>query len=191
MLKILTRKEEQQPSVFLEEADKLFNLQAINDALELMASVISKEYHDKNPLVIGVMNGAVVTMGHLLPKFSFLLEADYCHATRYGKNTSGGEITWLAHPIKPLLNRHVLLIDDIFDEGVTLKHIAEYCKKQGALSVKTAVLLDKQHQRKVEGFSVDYSALSVEDRYVFGFGLDYKGYYRNAPGVYAVPEYLL
>ena len=176
---------------FLEEADELYTLQEIDTALDVMALSICEEYRHKNPLVIGVMNGAVVTLGHLLPKFSFLLEVDYCHATRYGKSTSGGEIDWLAYPNKPLKNRHVLLVDDIFDEGVTLKHIAEFCHTQGASSVKTAVLLDKKHQRKVEHFTVDYAALSVEDRYVFGFGLDYKGHYRNAPGVYAVPEALL
>ncbi|MGS2717515.1 hypoxanthine-guanine phosphoribosyltransferase [Eionea flava] len=175
----------------LEEAEELFNLRQINEALDAMALTISQDYIDKNPLIIGVMNGAVVTMGHLLPKFAFLLEADYCHATRYGEHTAGGEIAWLAHPNKSLMGRHVLLVDDIFDEGVTLKHIARYCKDEGALSVKSAVLLEKHHQRKVDDFTVDYSALSVEDRYVFGFGLDYKGYYRNAPGVYAVPDHLL
>jgi len=181
--------EEESHSVFLKAADQLFNLDDINNALEAMAIIISREYHDKSPVVIGVMNGAVITMGHLLPKFSFLLEVDYCHATRYGKKTSGGDITWFAHPNRSLTNRHVLLVDDIFDEGVTLQHITQYCREQGALSVKTAVLLDKRHQRKVKGFGVDYSALSVADRYVFGFGLDYKGFYRNAPGIYAVPEY--
>lgn len=191
MINALTRKEERQPTVFLEEAEELFNLQQINQALDDMALTISQEYSDKNPLIIGVMNGAVVTMGHLLPKFAFLLEADYCHATRYGQHTEGGKIAWLAYPNKSLIGRHVLLVDDIFDEGVTLKHIAQYCQEQGALSVKTAVLLDKKHQRKVDNFTVDYAALSVADRYVFGFGLDYKGYYRNAPGVYAVPDHLL
>ena len=91
---------------FLEEADELYTLQEIDTALDVMALSICEEYRHKNPLVIGVMNGAVVTLGHLLPKFSFLLEVDYCHATRYGKSTSGGEIDWLAYPNKPLKNRH-------------------------------------------------------------------------------------
>jgi hypoxanthine phosphoribosyltransferase len=184
-------KENQQSMLFLEEADELYNLSNIDAALDSMALSIYDDYHEKNPLVIGVMNGAVVTLGHLLPKFSFLLEVDYCHASRYGKETTGGAIDWLAYPNKSLKDRHVLLVDDIFDEGVTLKSIAEYCNAQGASSVKAAVLLDKKHQRKVNGFSVDYAALSVDDRYVFGFGLDYKGHYRNAPGVYAVPESVL
>jgi hypoxanthine phosphoribosyltransferase len=185
------KEEARQSMVFLDETDELYNLSAIDSALEKMALSIREDYHDKNPLVIGVMNGAVVTLGHLLPKFSFLLEVDYCHATRYGKETTGGAIDWLAYPNKSLKDRHVLLVDDIFDEGVTLKHITEFCKTQGASTVKTAVLLDKKHQRKVKSFTVDYVALPVDDRYVFGFGLDYKGHYRNAPGVYAIPEHLL
>lgn len=182
---------EQQLKTFLGEVDELYNLQQINHALEEMALLISRDYENKNPLVIGVMNGAIVTLGHLLPKFPFLLEVDYCHASRYGVKTTGGDIQWSAHPRKSLNGRHVLLVDDIFDEGVTLKHIAAYCKEQGAISVKTAVLLNKHHARKVENFTVDYTALPVDDRYVFGFGLDYKGYYRNAPGVYAIPDHLL
>lgn len=176
---------------FLQTVDLLYDVTCIDQALTAMAALIETDYSDKTPLVIGVMNGAVVTLGHLLPKLNGLVEVDYCHATRYGENTLGGDIDWLAHPQKSLKDRHVLLVDDIFDEGVTLKHIAAYCHSQGAADVKTAVLLDKQHFRKVEGFTVDYAALTVEDRYVFGFGLDYKGLYRNAAGIFAIPENLL
>lgn len=176
---------------FLRQVDTLYDVSAIDTALSVMAAQIDAEYAGKTPLVIGVMNGAVVTLGHLLPKLSTLVEVDYCHATRYGEHTSGGEIDWLAHPHKPLKNRDVLLVDDIFDEGVTLKHIVNYCYAQGAANVKCAVLLDKQHDRKVSDFSVDYIALTVADRYVFGFGLDYKGLYRNAAGIFAIPEHLL
>lgn len=173
---------------FLAQTDQLFSLADIDSALERMAKQISDDYGQLTPIVMGVMNGAVVTMGHLLPKLGCLLEVDYCHATRYGDNTAGGDIQWVAYPQKSLQGRHVLLVDDIFDQGVTLKHIAQYCCDQGAVEVKTAVLLDKQHDRKVDNFTVDYAAVEVEDRYVFGFGLDYKGLYRNAAGVFAIVE---
>jgi hypoxanthine phosphoribosyltransferase len=176
---------------FLNQMELLYDVAAIDDALTAMSVLIDTEYENKTPLVIGVMNGAVVTLGHLLPKLSTLLEVDYCHATRYGNDTSGGAIQWLAYPQQSLTNRHVLLVDDIFDEGVTLKHIANYCYAQGAIDVKCAVLLDKKHDRKVNGFTVDYAALTVADRYVFGFGLDYKGLYRNVAGIFAIPEHLL
>jgi hypoxanthine phosphoribosyltransferase len=173
---------------FLESADQLYDLSQIDRALNDMALMIENDFTHHTPLVIGIMNGAMVTLGHLLPKLNFLLELDYCHATRYGENTRGGEVAWLAYPQKPLKGRHVLLVDDIFDEGVTLKHIAEYCLAQGALEVKSAVLLTKQHQRKVDDFNVDYAALTIADRYVFGFGLDYKGWHRNAAGIFALTE---
>jgi hypoxanthine phosphoribosyltransferase len=173
---------------FLESADQLYDLSQIDRALSEMALSIGNDFLHHTPLVIGIMNGAMVTLGHLLPKLNFLLEVDYCHATRYGDNTSGGAVAWLAYPQKSLKGRYVLLVDDIFDEGVTLQHIAGYCLAQGALEVKSAVLLSKQHQRKVDHFSVDYTALTIADRYVFGFGLDYKGWHRNAAGIFALPE---
>ncbi len=176
---------------FLDKMDQVYDLSQIDRALDTMAIAIEDHYKNTRPIVIGVMNGAVITMGHLLPKLNFSLEVDYCHATRYGQATSGGDIEWLAYPQKSLAGRQVLLVDDIFDEGVTLKKIAEYCLSQGAEQVKTAVLLDKKHQRKVPEFAIDYAALSVDDRYVFGFGLDYKGLYRNAAGIFAVPESML
>jgi hypoxanthine phosphoribosyltransferase len=173
---------------FLHKADRLYDLSQIDQALTAMAVDIEEYYRDKNPIVIGVMNGAIVTLGHLLPKLHCLLEVDYCHATRYGAKMVGGDIRWLAAPHKSLQNRYVLLVDDIFDEGITLQHIADYCLAQGAVEVKAAVLLEKQHVRKVDNFTVNYSALTVEDRYVFGFGLDYEGQYRNAPGIFAIRE---
>jgi hypoxanthine phosphoribosyltransferase len=178
----------EQVESLLNQSEKIYDLAQIDQALASMSEQIDRDFSGKEPLVIGIMNGAIMTLGHLLPKLNCLLEVDYCHATRYGDNTSGGEVTWLAYPQKKLQGRHVLLVDDIFDEGATLKCIAKYCKDQGAADVKSAVLLDKIHNRKVAGFAVDYAALTVEDRYVFGFGLDYKGYHRNAAGIFAIPE---
>lgn len=181
----------EQPNDFLDSVDLLYSMEELDQALTVMAQKINQDFANQSLLVMGVMNGAVVTMGQLLPKIRSLLDVDYCHATRYGQQTTGGDIEWLAYPQKRLQGKNILLVDDIFDEGVTLKHIASYCKAQGAAQVISAVLLDKQHNRKVEGFCVDYAALSIEDRYVFGFGLDYQGRYRNAPGIYAIPDHLL
>ena len=84
-------------------------------------------------------------------------------------------------------NRHVLIIDDILDEGLTLAAIVEYCQNNGAQTVETAVLVDKRHNRK--HFSkANYVGVEVNDRYVFGYGMDYKGYLRNVNGIYALGE---
>lgn len=170
----------------LDAADLIYDAKQLDIGLNNLARQLNIDFAKKNPLVITVMNGALMTAGHLLPKLTFALEVDYLHATRYDNNCATESIRWLSYPQQPLKKRHVLLIDDIFDVGTTLKTAADYCAKQGAYTVRTAVLLDKQHQRKVKDFSVDYVGLPVEDRYVFGFGLDYNGLYRNAPGIYAV-----
>jgi hypoxanthine phosphoribosyltransferase len=106
--------------------------------------------------------------------------------SRYAGQTRGGELNWIAESSIGVQERHVLIVDDINDEGITLAAIVEHCKAQNPLSVKTAVLVDKHHNRK-QGMA-DYQGLSVEDRYVFGYGMDYKGYWRNAPGIFAVKD---
>jgi len=169
---------------FLQSTEQLYSLKQLDESLNKMASLIVNDYLNEKLLVIGIMNGALITAGQLLPKLNLSVDVDYCHATRYGKDIVGNQLEWLVYPRTSIAGRSVLLVDDIFDEGVTLKLIAEYCREQGAKDVRSAVLLNKDHQRKVDHFSVDYSALTIVDRYVFGFGLDYQGNYRNAPGIY-------
>ncbi len=86
-----------------------------------------------------------------------------------------------------MAGRSVLIVDDILDEGTTLAAIIDYCKAQGASEVLTAVLVDKEHNRKARpDLKCDFTGMTVEDRFLFGYGMDYKGYWRNAPGIYAV-----
>ena len=171
----------------LAEADLLYSADEIAQHLDIMASAISAQLADKNPLVLCVMNGGVITAGHLLTRLAFPLEQDYVHASRYRGNTSGAEtLTWLHKPAVSLQDRHVLLVDDILDEGYTLREVMQWCRQQGAASVLVAALADKQHARRVSGIQCDFPALPLVDRYVFGFGMDYKEYWRNLNGIYAV-----
>lgn len=170
------------------QAECLFDLASIATALDSMANQLNSQFVDKYPLVLAVMNGGLVAAGQLLPRLSFPLTLDYVHATRYRDTLSGGGINWLAKPATDMTGRHILLVDDIFDEGVTLKAIVDFCRNSGAASVTTAVLCEKLHARKVANFSIDYAAVSVPDRYVFGLGMDYKGFYRNAPGIFALAD---
>lgn len=169
------------------DADLLHSAEEVAALLDTMAAEITTVLGDKNPLVLCVMTGGVIFTGHLLTRLDFPLEQDYLHATRYRGKTSGSRtITWLHKPDTPLQGRHVLLLDDILDEGYTLREIAHWCHEQDAASVKVAVLADKQHDRRVEGIKRDFSAIELVDRYVFGFGMDYKEYWRNANGIYAI-----
>lgn len=167
------------------EAECLHDRTQVEAAIKRMAEEISVSLRDDNPVVLCVMSGALIPAGILLTHLDFPLEVDYVHATRYRGATSGGQINWLARPRTSLRDRTVLVVDDILDEGVTLAAILEDCAKQGALKVMCAVLVEKQHERK-NGLQADFVGLEVADRYVFGFGMDYKEYLRNAPGIFAV-----
>ncbi len=150
-----------------------------------MAAAISQTLAGKDPLVVCVMNGGMVPFGQLLTHLQFPLQVDYVHATRYNRGLSGGELRWLVSPSVPVQDRVVLLIDDILDEGTTLAAIENRFRQEGASSVQKAVLVVKQRERVVP-VRVEYGGVEVPDRYVFGYGMDYKGYLRNAPGIYAV-----
>ena len=171
-------------------AECLYTANEVEAALDRMAQQINAQLADKNPILICVLTGGMVPMGKLLTRLDFQLQIDYLHATRYRNQTSGHELNWRAHPCLDIEGRVVLIIDDILDEGVTLNDIVLYCQQQGADQVLTAVLVEKRHERKKGLKQADFTGLEVEDKYVFGYGMDYKGFLRNAPGIYAVRESL-
>jgi hypoxanthine phosphoribosyltransferase len=121
----------------------------------------------------------------LLPLLRFPLTFDYLHATRYDGSTRGGEIKWKVAPRQPVSGRVVLVLDDILDEGTTLRHVVEACRVDGALSVHTAVLVAKDRPHEI---AADIVGLEAPNRYLYGCGLDYKGYFRNVPAIYAVAD---
>lgn len=167
----------------------LYTEAEVEKALDRMAQDITAKLEDSDPLVLCVMSGAVIVTGKLLTRLNFPLQLDYLHATRYRDATRGGELTWERHPSAALKERTVLIVDDIFDEGVTLAHIVEYCREQGCKRVFVAVLVNKIHNRKSTQLKADFVGLDTEDCYLFGYGMDYRGYLRNATGIYAVaPE---
>jgi hypoxanthine phosphoribosyltransferase len=172
-----------------QRASCLYDAEALASALDSMAEAVTADLEHSNPLLLCVMTGAFVTTSELARRLAFPLEVDYLHASRYGDKLSGDQLHWIALPRTALAGRHVLIVDDIFDQGATLMSIAGYCREQGAASVRSAVLVDKQHERKLTSERPDYIGLEVPDYYVFGFGMDYRGYLRNANGLYAAsPE---
>lgn len=174
-----------------ESATCLFTTEEVEAALDNMAIKIHQELHDKNPIILCVMIGGLVPMGNLLLRLDFPLEVDYVHATRYSGGIRGGELHWKVKPRLNLNGRMVLIVDDILDGGVTLAAIVNEVKLMGASHVTTAVLVDKHHKRVENGLEhADFVGLEVDDHYIFGYGMDYNEYLRNAPGIFVVsPEH--
>jgi hypoxanthine phosphoribosyltransferase len=95
---------------------------------------------------------------------------------------------WEAYPKLGLTDRVVLVVDDILDQGLTLERVLSYCREQGAAAVYVAVLINKMPARKLSSVTADFVGLEIGDDYVFGYGMDYKGYLRNAAGIFAVAK---
>ena len=171
------------------KADCLYRREEVDAAMDRMAFEIHNELEHENPLFLCVMVGGLISSGHLLTRVDFPLELDYVHATRYQGETRGRDLVWKNKPSTTIKDRTVLVIDDILDGGITLQEIVKHCVEEGAKKVYTAVLVDKEGVRLPEGLAkADFTGLTVEDRYVFGYGMDYKEYLRNAPGIYAVHD---
>ncbi|MBS1201824.1 MAG: hypoxanthine-guanine phosphoribosyltransferase [Chromatiaceae bacterium] len=166
-------------------AELLVSPQIMNEALDRMAEAITARLAGKDPLVLCVLSGGVIATGLLLPRLQFQLRLDYVHATRYRGTTRGGELHWRYRPSDTIRGEQVLIVDDILDEGVTLEAVVRACEEDGAAGVHTAVLVAKQRAHRQEA---DFVGVEVPDRYLFGYGLDYKGYFRNAAGIFAVAD---
>lgn len=166
------------------QADLIYSEAEVEAALDNMAAAINNTLKDSNPLVLCVLNGGIIVAGKLLTRLNIQLTLDSINASRYQNQTTGGVIEWVLKPSVPLKDRVVLIIDDVLDEGITLAAIKEYCLEQGATAAYCAVLADKilDHDKPIKA---DFVGLEVENRYLFGYGMDFKGYLRNAAGIYA------
>lgn len=171
----------------LQQAELLYDADDIESAIDKLAQRLTERLGDASPLVLCVMQGGLMFTGKIMSLLPLDAEFDYIHATRYGINTSGEQLEWQAYPHKKLENRTVLILDEILDEGYTLAAIEQYCRDQGAKDVISAVLLQKKHDRLKAGMYCDFVALEVDDRYVFGYGMDYKGKLRHLNRIYALP----
>ena len=174
-------------NLILRNATQVATPMEVTQALDRMASEISKQLKSAFPIVAALMNGGVVPLGMILPKLDFLLETDYIHPTRYNDSTSGGEIKWIRKPPDSFARRTVLLIDDVLDNGITLQKTKEECLKVGAKKIYTAVLVEKIVNDRGGLQKTDFCGLRLPDQYLFGCGMDYKRRYRNLPGIFATP----
>lgn len=171
----------------LAEAELIHSEATVQAELDEVAGRIRAQLSEKNPLVLCVMTGGVIFTGQLLPKLDFPLDFDYLHATRYGADTQGGKISWRMAPWTSVKGRTVLVVDDILDEGVTLAAVKDSLLHLGAEEVLLAVFTDKLNGKN-KPIAADFVALPVPDRFVFGYGMDVDGAWRNLPAIYAMKE---
>ena len=172
---------------FLENSDPISSAGDVASAIARMAEEIQRQFKDKYPLVLVVMGGAVVFAGQLLPRLRLPLDLDYIHATRYGAETTGGGLDWRVEPPRGVRGRAVLVLDDILDGGHTMCAIRDRLLQLGAASFHCAVLVEKILQ-KDKPIVADFVGLRIPDRFVFGCGMDAKGFWRNLPEIRAMRE---
>lgn len=177
----------QQALDILEGAEQICPAEEVTATVKRMAGEIGASLGQSHPLVLSVMGGAVVFSGQLLPLLDFPLDFDYIHATRYGNETQGNTLQWKVMPKENVAGRVVLVLDDILDEGHTLAAIRDKVLELGAKSFHCAVFADKILGRE-KPIQAEFIGINLPNRYVFGFGMDVRGAWRNLPAIYALKE---
>jgi hypoxanthine phosphoribosyltransferase len=173
---------------FREDSDLVASAAEVRTAVERVAAEIERQLSKQYPLVLAVMGGAVVFAGQILPLLRFPLDFDYVHASRYGAMTRGSRIEWRVKPPALVRGRAVLVLDDILDHGETMHAIRNGLLELGAQSVHCAVLVEKILPG-AKPIKPDFVGLRIPDRFVFGCGMDAKGFWRNLPEIRAMKEH--
>ncbi len=171
----------------LQQADLIMSAEAVDAAVAQVAREINEALGHAHPLVLSVMGGAVVFTGQLLPLLNFPLDFDYVHVSRYGKKQQGGELLWHVEPRENIAGRMVLVLDDILDEGETMAAIKQRVLNLGATAFYCAVFADKLNG-KPKPIRADFVGTTLPNRFVFGFGMDIHGAWRNLPAIYALKK---
>lgn len=173
----------------LADSEVLFTVEEVNAATSRVAKEINRDFSDQHPLILSVMGGAVVFSGQLLPQLDFPLDFDIVQVSRYGEKTVGSQLNWRVAPRDNIVGRNVIILDDILDEGITLAAIVDLVKRNGAKTVACAVFCVKDYGEEINSkkpLKADYVGISVPNRFIFGYGMDVSGAWRNLPAIYAV-----
>jgi hypoxanthine phosphoribosyltransferase len=177
----------QEARAVFQDAELIRTADEVQDAVRRVAHSINATLADQHPLVLSVMGGAVVFTGQLLPMLDFPLDFDYLHVSRYGNETQGGELHWKVAPRENVRGKVVLVVDDILDEGETLHAIKQRVMELGAVRFYSAVFADKENGKE-KPIRADFVGMDLPNRFVFGYGMDIHGAWRNLPAIYALKE---
>ncbi len=167
----------------------LYSRQEIEAAVTRLAAEITRDYRERNPLVIGVLKGCFIFMSDLVRRLDFPLETDFVQLSSYGRGTNSTGKIKIAQDIRtPVKSRDVLMVEDIVDTGRSLAFLTDYLQQKGSpASIKFCCLLDKPSRRQVP-VTVDYRGFTVPDKFVVGYGMDYAEQYRNLPDICIISE---
>jgi len=173
----------------LRGAELIHDKQTVESAVDRVAVGITADLQDADPVLIAVLHGGLTFAGMLMRRLVFPLEQGYVHVGRYADAQSGGDLRFKGAQTPSLKGRNVLLVDDILDQGTTLQFLRAWAEEEGATGVHSACLVEKQlvvHSPSRPAMT--YAALQCEDRFLIGCGMDYAGYGRNLPGIFAVAK---
>jgi hypoxanthine phosphoribosyltransferase len=164
----------------------LISREEISQKIQEVAAQIDAEYEGKDLAIIMIMKGSLCVAADFIRQLHVPFTLEYMKASSYGQNgMTSGELKITGLENFDFTSKDVLIIDDIFDTGKTMATIVQHLKSKNPKSLKTLVLLLKKNPRQITYYRPDYALFEIEDRFVVGFGLDYKEYYRGLPGVYA------
>jgi hypoxanthine phosphoribosyltransferase len=178
----------QEPTDILARSSVLVEKPQVKEAVERMAQKVNDWYDDRPIIMLIVMTGAVMPAAWLASRLKMPLQMDFVHATRYSGQTEGGEIDFRVPPRLNLQDHDVLVVDDIYDIGLTLQMIERYCRSRGARSVNSAVLVRKLHDRETTGELPRFIGMDIEDKYIFGCGMDVYEHWRHLHEIRALEE---
>ncbi len=159
----------------------LINEAQIQSRVRELGEVISRDYCGKHPIVIGILKGSLIFMADLIRRLTIPLSIDYVAVSSYGRSTDSSGVVKIVKDLdEPIEGRHVLVVEDIVDTGLTLRYLLDNLQSRGPSSISVCVLLDKPSRRKVD-IVPDYCGFEIPDEFVVGYGLDYAESYRNMP----------
>ena len=174
------------PLEILSQSTLVAGADEVQAAVDGMAEAINAHYRDETIIMVVVMVGGMIPAAWLLSRLKMPVKIDFIHATRYTGQTEGGELEFRVPTRLNLQNQHVLIVDDIYDVGLTLELIEHYCETRGARSVESAVLVRKRHDRQTTVSKPRFIGMTVEDKYVFGCGMDAFEHWRHLDEIRAL-----
>lgn len=180
--------QEHDPMELLRRSTLLATREDVRAAVDRMAAEVNAWYGDTPIVMLIVMTGAVMPAAWLASRLKMPLMMDFVHATRYAGSTEGGEIEFRVPPRINLQGRDVLIVDDIYDIGLTLEMIEDYCHARHARSVNSAVLVRKIHDRPTTEKPPRFIGMDIEDKYIFGCGMDAYEHWRHLHEIRALEE---